>query len=227
MFTMSRFWERFFYVFSFLMQGSSYLSPRAYAILHRMHHVYSDTKDDPHSPHYFRNFFSMSWNTKNVYVGLKRGTVQVAPELEANVPHWKAFDDIAGSWPMSILWGTLYSCFYFYFCPNLWFLLLLPIHYFMGPIHGGIVNWCGHKYGYQNFDNEDKSRNTLVWDLLLMGELFQNNHHKFPSRPNFAAKWFELDPTYPVVRILGLLRIIRLRIANTLPHLETSLAAKF
>jgi len=33
----------------------------------------------------------------------------------------------------------------------------------MGPIHGAIVNWAGHKYGYQNFDNGDRSRNTLPW----------------------------------------------------------------
>eukprot|EP01036_Dinobryon_divergens_P038408 gene38408-50429_t len=31
-------------------EGSSFLSPRAYAILHRMHHAFSDTKRDPHSP---------------------------------------------------------------------------------------------------------------------------------------------------------------------------------
>jgi stearoyl-CoA desaturase (delta-9 desaturase) len=41
---MSKFWERFFYLFAYITQGSSYLSPRAYAILHRMHHAYTDTE---------------------------------------------------------------------------------------------------------------------------------------------------------------------------------------
>ena len=36
--------------------------------------------------------------------------------------------------------------------------LLLPIHLSMGAMHGTIMNWTGHKYGYQNFDNNDKSR---------------------------------------------------------------------
>ena len=45
----------------------------------------------------------------------------------------------------------------------------------------------------------------------MMGELFQNNHHKSPNTPNFARRWFELDPTWPVIRLLNALHIIRLR----------------
>jgi stearoyl-CoA desaturase (delta-9 desaturase) len=54
MFTMNKFWEKFFYLFAWITQGSSYLNPRAYAILHRMHHAYSDTEKDPHTPHFFQ-----------------------------------------------------------------------------------------------------------------------------------------------------------------------------
>ena len=81
----------------------------------------------------------------------------------------------------------------------------------MGPIHGGIVNWCGHKYGYSNFDNKDKSKNTTPFDFLMLGELFQNNHHKYPNSPNFAKKWFEFDPVYPFMRLLHWVGIIKLR----------------
>ncbi len=37
MFTMTPFWEKYFYIFTWVTQGSSYLNARAYAILHRMH----------------------------------------------------------------------------------------------------------------------------------------------------------------------------------------------
>jgi stearoyl-CoA desaturase (delta-9 desaturase) len=82
----------------------------------------------------------------------------------------------------------------------------------MGPIHGAIVNWCGHKYGYRNFETtqSDKSRNTLIFDFVTMGELFQNNHHKFGMSPNFAARKFEIDPTYPVIKLLAWLKIVDL-----------------
>ena len=74
----------------------------------------------------------------------------------------------------------------------------------MGPIHGAIVNWCGHKYGYANFDNGDKSKNSTPFDFFMLGELFQNNHHKRPNNANFAAKWFEFDPVYPGNEIYAL-----------------------
>src|SRR5512140_1849669 len=62
-YSMSKGWERFFHLFTFVMQGSSYLNPRGYAILHRMHHAYSDAPKDPHSPENHGNVFSMMWTT--------------------------------------------------------------------------------------------------------------------------------------------------------------------
>jgi stearoyl-CoA desaturase (delta-9 desaturase) len=208
---MSRFWEKFFYVATFVLQGSSFLNPRAYAIMHRMHHAFSDTAKDPHSPHFFRNVFAMMHQTARQYHDFVFRIEEPAKEFDGNYPEWPAFDRFTDLWPVRILWGTLYSCFYLYFVTNLWLLVLLPMHWLMGPIHGAIVNWCGHKYGYRNFQNGDRSRNTIPVDIILLGELYQNNHHKFPNRPNFAVRWFELDPVYPVMWTLNLLRIIRLR----------------
>src|SRR6516165_8308930 len=67
MFTMSRFWDRFFYLFSFLAQGPSFLIPRAYAFLHREHHAFADREKDPHSPLHYSNVAQMMWKTKARY----------------------------------------------------------------------------------------------------------------------------------------------------------------
>ena len=56
---------RFFYFLTYVAQGASFLDPRAYAILHRMHHAYSDTKKDPHSPLSYTNVGTMMWKTKH------------------------------------------------------------------------------------------------------------------------------------------------------------------
>ncbi|KAA9327083.1 acyl-CoA desaturase [Hymenobacter busanensis] len=211
MFTMHPLWERFFFVFTFLMQGSSFMSPRGYALLHRMHHAYSDTEQDPHSPHYTANAFTMMWKTRNVYQDVWLGRSNVAARFEGNYPEWVALENLAHLWYVRVLWGAVYVAFYVAFATEWWMYLLLPIHFMMGAVHGAIVNWGGHKYGYQNFDNHDKSRNSLFFDFLTGGELFQNNHHKLSSRANFGVKWWEFDPTYPVIWTLDKLHVIRLR----------------
>lgn len=214
MFTMSKFWERFFYLFTFITQGASFLNPRAYAILHRMHHAYSDTEKDPHSPMFFKDIWHMTMHTKDIYLNYAKFNVEPEEQFRGNYPEWKALDKFSDSWFVRLSFVALYILFYVHFATAWWMFLLLPIHFFMGPVHGAIVNWCGHKYGYSNFDNHDHSRNTLPIDFLMMGELFQNNHHKLPDDVNFAQKKFEIDPTYGIVKLLNWMHIIQLKKAE-------------
>ncbi len=208
---MNKFWERFFYLILLISQGSSFLNPRAYAILHRMHHAYSDTEKDPHSPHFFRDVFGMMIATKNMYLAYLLHKIEPEPAFKGNYPEWPIIDRIGDSWLWRLACAAFYIWFYVTFATQWWMFLLLPIHFLMGPIHGAVVNWCGHKYGYSNHDNDDHSKNSLPWDFLLMGELFQNNHHKKPNSPNFATKWWEFDPTYPMMKVMHWLRIIKIR----------------
>ena len=209
-FTMSKGWERFFFLLTYVAQGSSFLSPRGYAILHRMHHAFSDTERDPHSPLNYSNVMSMMWATKKRYDAFAYYRETPEPRFEGGTPTWPFIERIGQSWILRMGWGLAYVAFYAAFAPSAWYFLLLPAHFVMGPIHGAIVNWCGHRYGYRNYESEDVSRNTLVFDFLTAGELFQNNHHEFAMSPNFAARWFELDPTYPIIRLLAALRVITL-----------------
>jgi len=212
MFRMSRFWHRFFYLFTWASQGSSFLNPRAYAILHMEHHKHSDTEDDPHSPHFFKDVVSMMLNTKKVYQAILLGSYKKLPEVEMKgYPSWPIVDKIADSWTVRFLFCGLYAAFYFAFAPHWAWFALLPVHFLMGPVHGAFVNWCGHKYGYANYDNGDHSKNTFAWDLFFVGECFQNNHHRYPRRANFAKKWWEIDLSYPVIKLLHWLGIIRLK----------------
>ena len=203
--------EKFFYLVLLFSQGSSFLNPRAYAILHRMHHAYSDTEKDPHSPHFFKDVFKMMVATKNMYLNYLKYKIQPEPAFQGDYPEWPLVDKIGDSWLWRLSAATFYIAFYVVFATQWWMFLLLPIHFLMGPIHGAIVNWCGHKYGYSNYDNHDHSKNSLPWDFLLMGELFQNNHHKKPNSPNFGLKWWEFDPTYPIMKALHWMRVITLK----------------
>lgn len=210
MFSMSKGWERFFHLLTYICQGSSYLVPRGYAVLHRMHHAFSDTERDPHSPRNFPNAMTMMWVTKKSYDDYAYYRETPEARFDGGVPEWRSLDRFSQSWITRAAWIALYTLFYVKFATAAWMWALLPFHFVMGPIHGAIVNWCGHRYGYKNYDNGDDSRNTLAFDFLTAGELFQNNHHKFGMAPNFAARWFEIDPTYQVIRVLARLGIIHL-----------------
>jgi len=210
-FTMSKFWERFFYIFAYITQGASYMSPRAYGIMHRMHHAYTDTERDPHSPGYSKGMIDMMFRTNKVYLGIYKGTLQVDERFTKNVPDWPAFDKWALTYYSSTIWTIIYIIFYAYFAPSYWWYLLIPIHVLMGPVHGTIINWYAHKYGYRNFEMNNTSRNLLPIDFLMLGESYHNNHHKFPSSANFGYHWFEIDPTYLVMLLLNAVGIIHLK----------------
>ena len=51
-FTMNKFTEKVVYILTWIFQGSNYLSPYGYGVMHRMHHALADTENDPHSPKY-------------------------------------------------------------------------------------------------------------------------------------------------------------------------------
>lgn len=212
MFTMSPRWERFFHLATYVAQGSSFLEPAAYAKMHRMHHAYSDTEKDPHSPWVQKNPLKMMWAMKYRFESIANETEAVEARFEGHAPTWPALDRFGRGWLSGGLWMLLYTAFYVAFATQWWHYLLLPLHFMMGPLHGFIVNWFGHWAGYRNFvDTGDRSRNTLVFDFLTAGELFQNNHHARAASPNFAQRWFEIDPTYPAIRVLAWLGAIQLR----------------
>jgi stearoyl-CoA desaturase (delta-9 desaturase) len=175
-----------------------------------MHHAFSDTPKDPHSPTNHTSVWTMMLATKKTYDDYAYARVMPEARFDGGLPSWPSVDRLAQSWVGRIAWGAAYTLMYLRFATQPWMFALLPIHYVMGPVHGAIVNWCGHRYGYRSFDNGDDSRNTLPFDFLTAGELFQNNHHKFAMSPNFAVRRFELDPTYQVMRLFAVLGIIDL-----------------
>src|SRR5689334_22614384 len=213
-FTMNKFWERFLYIFTWITQGSSFLSPRGYAIMHRMHHAYTDTDKDPHSPLYDSNIFTMMWRTKNIYSGILHGTYKVEERFLKNLPDWPLLEKLGDAWMSRVGWVIAYITFYAFFATSPWMYLLIPIHIVMGPVHGAIINWFAHKYTYVNFKMNNRSRNLMPLDIFMMGEGYHNNHHKRPSHINFGFKWHELDPVYPVILFLNWTRVIRVKKAT-------------
>src|SRR5271165_842150 len=86
MYTMGKGWERFFYLCAYVAQGPSFLVPRAYGILHRMHHAFSDTPKDPHSPANHPNVMAMMLATKKTYDDFAYDRVQPETRFDGGLP---------------------------------------------------------------------------------------------------------------------------------------------
>ena len=210
-FTMSKTMERVSFVLTWFFQGSSYLSAYGYGIMHRMHHAYTDTEKDPHSPSHDANLFAMMWKTKTIYQDINDQKITVDKKFTKNVPQWKSFDAFASSRFSRVLWISFYILFFSYFTTALWQWVLLPVALMMAPIHGVIINWFGHIYGYVNYKMSNTSKNLFHFDFLMMGEGYHNNHHKNSSNANFGVKWHEVDITYLIIRLLNSVGCIQLK----------------
>ena len=103
MFTMNKFTEKIFFVFSFLVQGSSYMSPKVYGAMHRMHHAHADTEKDPHSPKYSNNVIKLMVKTYHQFKGVQDKTIELKDSFYKNLPDWKWFDKMAGSFFVKLL----------------------------------------------------------------------------------------------------------------------------
>ena len=210
-FTMSKTMERITFVLTWIFQGPSYLSAYGYGIMHRMHHAHTDTEKDPHSPSHDSNLFAMMWKTKTIYQDINEQRIKVDKRFTQNIPRWKNFDLIANSNFSRLLWITFYLLFFIFFVTSWWQWLLFPITFLMAPIHGAIINWFGHIYGYVNYKMKNTSKNLFRFDFLMMGEGYHNNHHKHSDSANFGVKWYEIDITFLIIKILDALGLIKLR----------------
>lgn len=212
--TMSKNWERFFHLSSWIVHGTSYMSTGWYGIMHRLHHAHTDEEEDPHSPHYSLNALTLMWKTRTSYQDIVQNRVVVDEKYKKDLPGWAALDRIAHNWVSRVIWASVYTGIFVVLCTAWWQYLFLPLVIASSAFQGLVVNWWAHKFGYENFKMKNTSRNILPVDLFFAGEAYHNNHHKHPGRPNNAVRWFEIDPTYQVMRLMHRLRIIRLKEAG-------------
>ena len=70
------------------------------------------------------------------------------------------------------------------------------------------INSLSHIYGKQRYDTGDNSRNNLLLAIITLGEGWHNNHHHFPSAAPQGFRWWQIDITYYILRLLSVFRIV-------------------
>lgn len=170
--------------------------------VHRIHHKESDQIADPHSPRHGFAWAHMTWTMltdgKNFRCyeaagDLMRDKVLVKIDRYFYIPQFgfAALTAGAGYWYGG--WESAISVF-------LWGTVLRTVVVYHGT---WFVNSAAHMWGYRNFETTDTSRNTWWVALLSFGEGWHNNHHAFQRSAAHGLRWFELDPTYWVIKLLS------------------------
>jgi fatty-acid desaturase len=190
------------------------LDPKAWVVMHRRHHAFSDTPLDPHSPvnvGLLGIAREQLTSYKRAIVGLARKEpdyTRYATDLDFPL-HWL---NTSGIWWLPYALHAVVGVALGLVSGG-W---LLGAAYFFGmmshPVQGGLVNALGHSIGSRNFDTDDNSRNNALAAWLIFGEGFQNNHHRYPASARFSYRESEIDLGYAAclaLESLGLATIDR------------------
>jgi stearoyl-CoA desaturase (delta-9 desaturase) len=68
----------------------------------------------------------------------------------------------------------------------------------------GFINSVCHLLGSRPFKTkpDDRSTNNVLVSLLIFGEGWHNNHHAFPGSAHQGMRWYQVDPSWWVIRLL-------------------------
>jgi stearoyl-CoA desaturase (delta-9 desaturase) len=189
----------FQFILAFLAQSTAQKSVLWWAAKHRHHHLHSDTENDVHSPRHRGFIYShVGWIFAKGHD--KTDLVKVDdfaryPELmwlhrfelfPAVVVAIGAF--LMAGWPglvVGFVWSTV-LVYHATFC----------------------INSLAHVHGTKRYVTGDDSRNNWLLAFFTMGEGWHNNHHAYQSSVRQGFRWWEIDPTYYILKGLSYIGVV-------------------
>ena len=193
--------------FRFWLWLTTGMVTKEWVAIHRKHHAFVETPDDPHSP-----------QTRGIRTVLLQGT-----ELyRAEAKNQETMEKYGAGTPDDWLERNVYTRFSW---EGVGLMLVINVLLF-GPIGlsiwaiqmmwipvtaAGIINGLGHFWGYRNFSTEDASTNIVPWGIIIGGEELHNNHHAYGTSAKLSSQWYEFDLGWAYIRGLEMLGLAKVR----------------
>ncbi|PKM21387.1 MAG: acyl-CoA desaturase [Gammaproteobacteria bacterium HGW-Gammaproteobacteria-14] len=191
--------------FRFWLWLTTATNTKQWTAIHRKHHAFCETENDPHSP---------------VVLGIQKVLREGAELYQHEAKNQETLDRFGAGTPEDWVERNIYSRH-----PNLGIALMGAINLVcFGPIGitiwavqmvwiplfaAGVINGIGHYWGYRNFECRDASRNIVPWGILIGGEELHNNHHTYPNSAKLSVRRFEFDAGWAWIQVFSFFRLAR------------------
>lgn len=190
--------------FRFWLWVTTSMNTKEWTAVHRKHHAFCETEDDPHSPvvnglgqilsrgaEYYADAATEEtldrygrgtpddWMERNVYG--RHQQMGILAMFIINV----ALFGVAGItiWAIQMAWTPIFAA--------------------------GVINGIGHAFGYRNFECPDAATNISPWGILIAGEELHNNHHTYPNSAKLSVKPWEFDIGWMYIRLFEMVGLAK------------------
>ena len=187
------------FVWTFIGVAAMQKGPLWWAGHHVNHHRYADRDGDPHSPMVSGVYYAhIGWFLNDARHDRIENSNPVMRDF-GSVPEIRLLEDFFFVPPLLLAAGMFaiggWAWLVWGFC--------LPT---MTLAHATFaINTVNHMFGSRRFDTIDESRNNPVTAIFAVGEGWHNNHHRYQRAARNGFYWWEVDPTWYVIRAMQFL----------------------
>jgi stearoyl-CoA desaturase (Delta-9 desaturase) len=184
----------FQFVLALVAQSTAQKSVLWWASKHRHHHLHSDTEQDVHSPRHKGFIYS--------HAGWIFARKHDKPDL-AKVTDLMRYPELMWLHKFELLPAVVLALLCFLAAG--WSGLVVGFFWSTVLVYHATfcINSLAHVSGSTRYVTGDDSRNNWLLAVFTMGEGWHNNHHAFQSSVRQGFRWWEIDPTYYLLRALS------------------------
>jgi len=192
--------------FRFWLWLTTGMVTKEWAAIHRKHHAKCETAEDPHSPQ-VKGIRKVLWQGAELYRAEAKNAETLARYGHGTPDDWLERHvyrrSVVGVSLMLVIDVVLFGPLGL----TVWAVQMMWIPFWAA----GVVNGLGHYVGYRNFNCNDAATNLVPWGILIGGEELHNNHHSYATSAKLSAKWYEFDIGWMYIRLLGFVRLAKVR----------------